>query len=223
MSTQQEAPAGPSPEAAVPAPVHTSSYWEQRYQEGRTGWDLGGPTPLFVDVLKQASDGALQPLPPGRILVVGCGRGHDVLLFARYGFDALGVDFAPSAVQAGMAAAQAARLVERARFLEANMFDLPQQYPSHFDYVLERACYCAVDPGDRRRYVAAVAALLKPGGRVLGQFFLGPQRRPGPPFATSVEEIRMFFADSFEVEHVGDPHSGGSLPGADALVILRRR
>jgi methyl halide transferase len=203
---------------AGPAPVSEARFWEGRYQEGRTGWDLGGPTPIFQRLLEEPD-----APPPGKILVVGCGKGHDVLSFARHGFDALGVDFAPSAVRIGTEAAGAAGLSERARFEQADIFDLPARYPAAFDYILERACYCAIDPADRQRYVQTAAALLKPGGRIIGQFFLGPQNRPGPPFATTLEEIKSFFGAEFEVERLDEPQTDGPLPGADALVILRRR
>ena len=202
------------------AEVRSTEFWEQRYQEGRTGWDLGGPTPVFATFLE--SPDATQLVPPGKILVVGCGKGHDVLLFARHGFDALGVDFAPSAVQLGVRAAQQAGVSDKARFEQADIFDLPARYPAHFDYILERAGYCAIDPRDRQRYVETAAALLKPGGRILAQFFLGPQTRPGrPPFATTVDELKTSFAPHFEIERLDTPHQG-ELPGADLFGILRR-
>src|SRR5687767_7549806 len=104
--------------------VRAPDFWEQRYQEGRTGWDQGGPTPEFVAYL----EGPQAPAS-GKILVVGCGKGHDVLLFARHGFDALGVDFAPSAVDIGTEAAKEAGLSDRAQFEQADIFDLPARYP----------------------------------------------------------------------------------------------
>src|SRR5688500_17773788 len=182
------------------ADVRSIDFWEQRYQEARTGWDLAGPSAVFVRVL-QGKDAP----KPGEILVVGCGKGHDVLLFARHGFDALGVDFAPSAVEIGTQAAREAGLSDKARFEQADIFDLPARYPAHFDYVLERACYCAIDPRDRERYVETVAALLKPQGRIIAQFFIGPENRPGPPFAANEEEIRAAFAPHFEVERFDSP------------------
>src|SRR5207249_1677966 len=39
------------------------------------------------------------------------------------------------------------------------------------DYVMEQTLYCAIDPGDRPLYVAEVARVLAPGGRVLGLFY----------------------------------------------------
>jgi SAM-dependent methyltransferase len=198
------------------ADVRTTDFWEQRYREGRTGWDLGGPTSVFVQLL-ESKDAP----KPDKILVVGCGKGHDVLLFANHGFDALGVDFAPSAIEIGTRAAREAGLSEKARFEQADIFDLPGRYPAHFDYVLERACYCAIDPADRKRYVETTAALLKPGGRIIGQFFLGPQTKPGPPFATTVGELKESFAPHFEMERLDTPNRG-ELDGADLFGILRR-
>ena len=99
--------------------VRSPDFWEQRYQVGRTGWDRGGPTPEFVAYLEgpQAPD-------QGKILVVGCGKGHDVLLFARHGVEALGVDFASSAVELGTRAAREAGLGDTGRFERADLFGI---------------------------------------------------------------------------------------------------
>lgn len=35
--------------------IHEPDFWEERYQQGTTGWDLGEPAPPFVDFL-QSSD-----------------------------------------------------------------------------------------------------------------------------------------------------------------------
>ena len=62
---------------ATSRPTIGHEFWEGRYQAGRTGWERGVPTPAFRRLL--ASDRA--PVP-GRVVVPGCGRGHDALLFA---------------------------------------------------------------------------------------------------------------------------------------------
>lgn len=210
--------ATPASANATPPSPGAAAWWENRYQEGRTRWDLGGPTPSFVSLLEGPDAPA-----PGAILVPGCGRGYDVLLFARHGFDAVGVDFAPSAISAGAAMAKEAGLEARARFQQADIFALSGSPPAAYDYVLERACYCAIDPSLWDRYVDLMAALLKPGGRLFGEFFLGPQDRPGPPFATTRAEIGTRFGRAFSVERMDPPHSGGVLPGEDVFCILARR
>ena len=196
--------------------VRSSDFWERRFQEGRTGWDLGGPTPAFVQLLKDPAAPR-----PGKILIPGCGYGHDVLLFARHGFDALGVDFAPTAIERATEAAASAGLAGRARFEHGNIFDLAAPYLGHFDYVLERACYCAIDPVDRSRYVETMASVLRPDGRIYALFFRGPQTRPGPPFATTAEELRQMFEPHFAIERLDEPLQG-ELNGADFFGVLRR-
>src|SRR2546430_12431600 len=97
-------------------------------------FDPGQATPALCDWL----DG--HPLDRGRAVVPGCGRGHDVIELARRGFDALGVDFARSAVRDARAlAAREERALPAtggarmrgasiagapARFLERDLFSL---------------------------------------------------------------------------------------------------
>ena len=181
------------------ADVRTIDFWEQRYQEGRTRWDLGRPTPVFVRLLESG-----EAPPPGTVAALGCGTGHDVLLFARHGFEATGFDFAPSAIEAGAAAAKAAGLEARARFEQTDIFDLPARYAGAFDYI------------------EVARRILKPGGRLIGDFFIGPSE-DGPPFAATPEAIQRYLAPSLTVERMDEPREEGSLPGANMFAILRRR
>jgi SAM-dependent methyltransferase len=192
-------------------------FWEERYQAGRTGWERGVPTPAFKRLL--ASDSAPEP---GRVAVPGCGRGHDALLFAAAGHHVTGFDFAPSAIAGANALATEAGLADRATFVVADILGPDvHAYPSAFDYVVERACYCALHPSDRDRYVANVATMLRPGGRLIGSFFIGPAEG-GPPFAATWEEIRASLVPWFEVEVVGEPAAETPMAGADLFAIVRR-
>jgi thiopurine S-methyltransferase len=67
-----------------------ASRWDQRYQEGSDGWELGQPAPPLAQFLRSYP---LAPQAPGRVLVPGCGRGHEVVLLADLGFGAIGLDF----------------------------------------------------------------------------------------------------------------------------------
>ncbi|GAB1540138.1 hypothetical protein NUACC21_28070 [Scytonema sp. NUACC21] len=87
--------------------VKHPQYWEQRYQEGTTRWDLGQAPPPFVSLLCSTAAPT-----PGHIAVLGCGRGYDALLFADRGFEVIGFDFADSAITEALALAQAWRNVK---------------------------------------------------------------------------------------------------------------
>ncbi|MGH2523078.1 MAG: methyltransferase domain-containing protein, partial [Anaerolineales bacterium] len=72
--------------------VNLPAKWEADYERGTDGWDLGGPTPAFKRLA------ASSQFKPGRMVVLGAGRGHDAREFARHGFQVTAVDFTPFAV-----------------------------------------------------------------------------------------------------------------------------
>jgi SAM-dependent methyltransferase len=166
--------------------------WEQRYQDENTPWDLGQPAPPFVSLLQSS-----EAPQPGRALFPGCGRGHDALWFAENGFEVVGVDFAPSAIAAATATAQAQQLP--AQFLQRDFFDLTPEYAQQFDYVVEHTCFCAIDPELRSAYVNVVRELLKPGGELIGLFFTHG-RSGGPPYGSTPADIRNYFTPSFTLQ-----------------------
>jgi len=173
------------------SPSLNSEFWEDRYQSGSDRWDLAQPAPPFIRLL----DSPAAPLP-GRMLVLGAGRGHDALLFADRHFEVVGVDFAPSAVAAATAAAQARSL--KAEFLQRDIFNLLPEFAGQFDYVLEHTCFCAIDPNLRPAYVNLVRSLLRPGGELIALFW-AHTRSGGPPFGTSLAELHELFGGEFDI------------------------
>lgn len=171
--------------------VANPEYWEDHYREGTTRWDLGKAAPPFVSLL----DSPLAP-SPGRIAVLGCGRGYDALLFAAHGFEVKGFDFAPSAIANATALAQSTS--SRAKFLQRDIFALPSEFPNYFDYVLEHTCFCAIDPSQRPAYVKLVHDILQPQGKLIGLFW-AHNRPGGPPFGTTTNQIQQLFATDFQV------------------------
>ena len=191
--------------------VDDPEYWEHRYQEGSTRWDLKQASPPLVSLLN------LPSTPPvGRVAVLGCGRGYDALLFAAHGFEVIGFDFAHSPITDATALAQATG--SSAKFLQRDIFGLPVEFPNYFDYVVEHTCFCAIDPDKRSAYVQTVYSILKPRGELIGLFFTH-QRPGGPPFGVTVSQIQQYFETNFEIlsllsvtnsvpERLGEEHLG---------------
>jgi len=171
--------------------IRSPNFWESRYQEGTARWDLGQPAPAFQDFLSY-------PHAPqaGKTMVLGCGRGYDALLFARQGFEVTGVDFAPSAIASAKKFATQEGIA--AQFLQRDIFDLPQELGSVFNFVVEHTCFCALPPEKRQDYVQLLASLLQPGGELLAVFFTH-NRSGGPPFGITPSEIRQLFGTKFEI------------------------
>jgi len=177
--------------------VNTSDFWENLYRSSESLWDLGQAAPPLVSFLESPSAPA-----PGRLAVIGCGRGHDAILFARRGFQVVGFDFAPLAVQ------EAAEIAKKAGvsilFQQRDLFDLIPEYAHRFDYVLEHTCFCAIDPTRRQEYVRIVRDLLRPGGQLIALFYAHGQPG-GPPYTTCSEEIRSLFSPFFEIKTLEVP------------------
>ena len=81
-------------------------------------WDRGVPSPALIDTLTNWREVLGSPVFEGkrkRALVPGCGRGVDVLLLSSFGYDAVGLEVSPGAVDAchEFAAANESKYVAR--------------------------------------------------------------------------------------------------------------
>lgn len=170
------------------------NWWEQLYQSSITPWDLGGCAPPLQSFLQSP-----YAVPPGRMVVPGCGNGHDSLFFASRGFQVTAVDFAQSAIQATMTKFEEAGLLgTNGYLLHRDFFDI-HEYDHYFDYVLEHTCFCAIDPSRRKTYVRTVHDLLKKGGKLIGLWWL-LDTKGGPPFGVDRSEIFGLFSDLFSID-----------------------
>jgi len=158
--------------------------WEERYRAGDTPWEKGIPHPVLSEWLRE------RPVS-GRVLVPGCGSGHDVRAIARTGAEVIGLDLAPSAI----AAAENHPPAGREKYHCGDLFLLPEDWTESFDWIVEHTCFCALPPSRRGDYAAAAARLLKPGGRLAAVFFLNPDHDgDGPPYGCGVEELAELFS-----------------------------
>lgn len=195
--------------------VNSADKWELDYQRGGDGWDLGGPNPVFRNLLSSGE------IPPGKMIVVCSGRGHDAREFARHGFQVTAVDFSRTAAQ------EMERLSDSdapVKILQQDLFTMSSQFDGSFDYMLEYTCYCAIDPHRRAEFADLAARLLKPGGLYISLAYPVSQHTGGPPFAVSVPEVlRLFQERGFRLMERRMPSD--SVParrGAEELLLLQK-
>lgn len=209
------------PALSSPEPEKMEMDWENLYREGITPWDKGLPSPPLVDWL-----GRNPGFRADRILVPGCGRGHDVKEIARHRGDSAitGLDLSPSALRFAREESAAGNVT----YLEDDLFRLPStEMAGSFDWIWEHTCYCAIEISLRKAYVEAVHSLLAPGGELLGIFFLDPyddEHRPGagPPHGTSEEDLVEKFEGSGCFRIVERYVPGVSYPGREGLELMLR-
>jgi SAM-dependent methyltransferase len=185
--------------------------WQRRYEEGDAPWDKGAPSPVLVDYLREKRIA-------GRVLVPGCGRGHDArALAAQAEAFVVGLDLSDAAI------AQAENLTPAAitnlSFVAGDFFSLPKDLTGSFNWLVEHTCFCAIDPRQRADYVAAAAGALGAGGKMFGIFYLDPRSETAPPFPVSRDELSALFDPHFTLLEEWVPKN--SFPGREQRELVR--
>ena len=171
------------------------SYW----LPGKPPWD-SGISPPELTALVEGSEGGAPPLPPGRLLDLGCGTGTNVLYLARHGWLAVGVDFAGQAIRQARRKARSAppEVAARCEFHTADATKLEFLEPG-FDLALDMGCFHSLAPRQRERYATGLARLMRPGGLYLLYAF---QPDPEGPSGVSEADVAGTFAEAFQVVRV---------------------
>ena len=167
--------------------------WEHSYtKDTPAAWDIGRPQPAFV---RLADKGLLTR----DLLDAGCGTGENSLLAASRGATVTGIDLSPTAI--AKARAKATERGISARFEVADALDLARLVFT-VDTVIDSGVFHVFNDDDRARYVASLAAALKPGGVCYLMCF--SDRQPGTwgPRRVSADELRAAFSDGWVVESI---------------------
>ena len=195
--------------------VDHSQFWEDIYLENDTGWDLKGVTPVFDSISNE--------LIKGKVCIVGCGRGYDAIMFAKKGFDVTAVDFAPTPIsELNKLAIEKSVTITT---VQDDIFSLVGKYPDTFDYVIEQTCFCAIHPNRRKEYEKLVRSILKLGGKLVGLWYPldKSQEEGGPPWGTTIDEVKSTFNSGWEIEKEEFPsQSVQPRKGREILIIFKK-
>ncbi|XP_057527518.1 probable thiol methyltransferase 2 isoform X5 [Amaranthus tricolor] len=154
--------------------------WERCWEEGLTPWDLGKPTPVLQHLLQTDS------LPKGRVLVPGCGSGHDVVALASPERYVVGLDISEAALQKARELASSSPNANYFSFLQVDFFTW--QPTELFDLIFDYTFFCAIQPHLRSAWAARMRDLLKPDGELITLMFPVDDHDGGPPYKTSVTD-----------------------------------
>lgn len=173
--------------------VSQAEFWQQRYEQDSTGWDMGQVSPPLKAYIDQLPESAKAQA----ILVPGAGNAYEVGYLHEQGFTNVTlVDFAPAPINDF---AERYTDFPSEHLVCADFFELsPAQY--QFDWVLEQTFFCAIDPSRRDDYVKKIASLLKPQGKLVGVLFDVDFGRDDPPFGGTKEAYQQHFASHFDID-----------------------
>ena len=196
--------------------VFLPDYWEESYQSGEMGWDIGEPTPIFKNWIQSKSK-------PLSICVLGAGNGWDALHLSKLEHIVTAVDFAKGAVNNMNEFARASEI--SLNVLHLDIFDLSQNFHQYFDVVLEYTCFCAIDPERRKDYIEMVNHILKKEGELVGLLFPIDKdpNEDGPPFGVDLNATILLFSSYMRLIKKEIPLlSIERRKGREAFVIFRK-
>ena len=179
-------------------------FYEWMYRFSRPRWDSGITPP---EVVAEVESGRIKT---GRALDLGCGTGTNSIYLAQRGFQVVGVDFSPRAIelarakadQAGVSVSLYANDVTRLDFLR-----------DPFDLILDIGCFHNLGEQDRARYADNLARLACPGG-IYMLYAFGPRHTPLRKLGVTTEEVKTHFEKYFDLTRIVEGQDHGTLASA---------
>lgn len=168
-----------------------SKFWSERYDNDVLPWDLKKYHPCIDWSLPRLK------LFKSKILVPGCGRGHDPAKLTSLGHKVTGLDFSSSAIK------QAKELYgDKVKFEEADFFDFAEKNIEEYDIIFEHTLFCALSPDVREKLIKSWKKVLRPGGYLMGTFLVS-SKRMGPPFGITEWELEQLLEKHFKIDYWG--------------------
>jgi Thiopurine S-methyltransferase (TPMT). len=175
------------------------SYWSARYDEDRTGWDIGYPSTPLKNYIDQLTDKNL------RILIPGAGNAYEAAYLFEQGFlNTVILDISPIPLEAF---GNRYPKFPKDQLVNENFFS----YQEQFDLIIEQTFFCSMPPlpENRKAYAEQMSKLLKPGGKLVGLWFDIPLTGDlvKRPFGGTKEEYLSYFEPYFSVKTFATAHN----------------
>lgn len=131
---------------------------------------------------------AARSRPLGRALDLGCGRGQKTHELARRGWEAVGVDKIPLAIDAARRRCDS----PGARFLVGDVTNLPAGALGKFDFFLDIGCFQGLNTEQQLSMARCISSLAAPGATLLLLEFGATRLRPLVGGVTETELATAF-------------------------------
>jgi thiopurine S-methyltransferase len=163
-------------------------YWENKYHEKATGWDIGYASAPLTAYFNQLTNKDL------KILIPGGGNCYEAEYLFEQGFENIFViDIAEQPL----------------KNLKARFPNFPDSHLIHddffnhsekYDLIVEQTFFCALDPVLRQKYADKMNDLLAEKGILTGLLFDFELTEEGPPFGGAEMEYLQLFSPYFIIK-----------------------
>jgi SAM-dependent methyltransferase len=136
--------------------------YAQMYRFEATPWERYGDAAAASIAAALDREESERSRPLGRALDLGCGRGQFTPELARRGWEAVGIDYIPAAIEAA-----ASRNTKGVNYVVGDVTNLPSAELGMFDFFLDIGCFQGLDGEQRRAAGRGVTALARGEATVL--------------------------------------------------------
>lgn len=157
---------------------------------GEAPWDIGGPQKPFVKAADRIT---------GSVLDAGCGTGDLALFLAKLGRKVTGIDFLAEPIE--RAKRKADQRNASATFFVGDALTL-EDMDEQFDNIVDCGLFHVFSDDDRKKYVAGLARVLKPGGRLFLMCFSDAEPPGAGPRRIAKQELHEAFANNWTIESI---------------------
>jgi hypothetical protein len=163
--------------------------YARMYRLGITPWERYGQAAAASIAPLLDQEAAKRPQPPGRALDLGCGRGQFTPQLARRGWEAVGIDYVPAAIEAA-----ARRGPAGVTYVVGDVTNLSAASLGTFDFFLDIGCFQGFGAGQRLAEGRGVTAVANTGATLLMLAF-GPSRMRSLVGGVSQAEVESAFPE----------------------------
>ncbi|VAW92205.1 Thiopurine S-methyltransferase [hydrothermal vent metagenome] len=183
-----------------------ASFWQQRWQENKTGFHLDEVNPLLIQYVDK-----LQLAPGQQVFVPLSGKSHDLIWLAEQGYRVLANELSPVAVEAFFAENNLnSSQMQKGdltfyqsgliTFVCGDFFKLTPVQMVNVAAVYDRAALIALPQVMRVDYSQHLNLLCPAQPRLLVTLEYEQAQMAGPPFAVLEKEVQAVYANGFKLD-----------------------
>ncbi|WP_434352537.1 methyltransferase [Psychrobacter sp. HD31] len=184
--------------------INSPEFWDLAYSKAKPRFDHGQVLPAVKRYFSQPDiDKSVN------ILIPGAGNAYEAEFLHQQGYkNVYVVDFAPTPIAnfRHRVASFPYERVMKVDFFE--LADITPDFKHKFDYIIEKAFFCAITPDLRKKYVNTMYHLLKHKGVLFGIFVIEESASDQesylyPPYTCTFEDYKALFMSQFNIKVLG--------------------
>lgn len=185
-----------------------ADFWHDRWEKDLTGFHLDEVNPYLKE-----NWSVLNLKPGARVFVPLCGKSLDLIWLAEQGFEVIGIELSPLAVQAFFSENNLTAERTHVDALEywksenislycGDFFALTTQILGPIDAVYDRASLVALPPAMRQEYATKLTEITQSAPKLLVTLEYEQSKMDGPPFSVSEDEVKALYQANYQVKQL---------------------